>query len=269
MRRQKRVLIVEDDRELLGDYSEIVSSAGYAVDATDTLTNAISKITDKTFHVAIIDIQLDKDNEHNQDGLTIIECLHDLNEGTEAIILSGQPKVEIAIEAYEKYDIAQYLEKGKKSPSDIVSAVQRAYARCKLNEYGTHATISAFLANQKDPTFWEDKCLSILQPSGGIKGLHSFLLELCIPYAPLIPKKNAQPPMRFDEGKHSVLGEFWSKAIGKPLLLEGHRKGAGIDQDNVLDSERLNRLDQPWERAGVVGGSFLIRANRDDFERSN
>jgi hypothetical protein len=75
--------------------------------------------------------------------------------------------------------------------------------------------------------------------------------------------------MRFDEGKHSVLGEFWSKAIGKPLLLEGHRKGARIDQDNVLDSERSNRLDQPWERAGVVGNTFLIRANRDDFERSN
>src|SRR6476659_1552480 len=126
MKRERRVLIVEDDRRLLDDYEDIVASAGYRVTTTDNLSEAIAHTDNVTFHVAIVDIGLDKQDEHNEEGLAVIDHLYELAEGTEVMILSGQSKIAVAIQAYEKYGIAQYLEKGKKTPGDIISAVETA-----------------------------------------------------------------------------------------------------------------------------------------------
>jgi ActR/RegA family two-component response regulator len=266
MKKEKRVLIVEDDRNLLSDYAEIVSAAGYTVDSTDNLSNALAMVSEKAFHVGIIDIQLDKDDEHNRDGLSVIEYLRELDEGTEVIILSGQPRLEIAIEAYEKYDISQYLQKGKRSPSDITNAVNRAYEKCRLHEFGKYSSISQYLSDQRDPTVWEHKCLTVLEPSGGIKGLHLLLSDLCKPYVPLLCKLDVLPPMQVDEERRLLTGEFWSKALGEPVLLQMWPKEVEADAQAGLAVRQLHRS---FEKAGVVCNAFLFNANRADFKESN
>jgi CheY-like chemotaxis protein len=267
--KDKRVLLVEDNPGLRQEYQEIISSAGYAVDSRHNLQDAIKTIRNNSYHVAVIDIRLDEDDGHNQDGFSVLEYLHGLGEGTEAIVLSAQEDMEVTIDAYEKYEIAQYLEKRKnKRPSDITSAVDRAYERCKLREYGSYSSLTSLLSGEKNPTHWEYSCLSLLHPRGGIKGLHSFLSDLCKPYSPLLPKKGKKPPMQLDPSNQTLTGEFWSKGIGQEILLTASPKDTGGEQSKALHTNEADEkeLHFTFVKAGVFGAAFTkARGNREDF----
>lgn len=268
MKKQKRVLIIEDNHKLLDDYSDIVTSAGYQVTATHNLKSAIEQIDKVTFHVAIVDIGLDEHDEHNEEGLAVIDHLYELDEGTEVIILSGQSKVAVAIEAYEKYGIAQYLQKGKNKPSDITSSVETAFRKCTLKEHGKYASLTQFLANAGNATKWEHQCLSVLHPTGGILGLNKFLLELCGSFTPLLPMKNTNEPMTIHENR--VYGRFWSKAIGSAVLLEGwsREKGPDIPSQQMLTEKSLEPTVR-IQTSDVFGIAVVEDLDRQAFIAKN
>jgi ActR/RegA family two-component response regulator len=272
MNAQKRVLIVEDEKSLLRTYVDIASSAGYAVAGVSNMKEAIAAIYNNSYHVAIVDIQLNGEGEHegqdyNRDGLSIIEYLHNLGEGTEIIILSALNEVEVAIQAYERFGIAQYLRKRKaKKASDIIAAIDRAYEKCRLNEYGNHNSITSFLAGSNVMS-WEHKCLSILHPTEGMKGLNAFFVELCKPFTPLLPRKSTDIPMGVDENKNCVTGEFWSKGIGQAISLTAYPRSNGPEALRQAQADRADgqRLIQQYEKANVVGLVLSLSCPREDF----
>ncbi len=271
MKQDKRVLLVEDNRDLLNEYEEIVSSAGYSVDLAHDLAGAIQMVNEKTFHVAIIDIQLDPDDEHNQDGLAVLERLRELDEGTEAIILSGQPKLDVAIDAYEKFKIVHYLEKRKsKRPSDITGAVDKAFQQCNLRYYGPYRSLSGLLSDQKDAMSWEYECLSVLKPSAGIKGFHSFLMDFCGPYVPLLQKKSTSIPMRVAEADRTLSGEFWSKSIGKGVLLIAYPEELRKEKEPLLRLDEARSIHHTYEKSNLIGLAFtLSNVDREQFVERN
>jgi len=273
MKDTKKVLFVEDDRELLDEYEEVISSPEYSVDVATDLPEALAKIKRKTYHVAVIDIGLDQADHDNRDGIKIIEYLHGLGEGTRAVVISAQRNVEVLIDAYEKYEIAQYLEKRKvRRPSDLRAAIEKAYSECRIRGYGAYGSVTSFLSGEKNPTSWEHSCLRILRPAGGITGLYSFFSDFCGSYTPLLAKKAAATsPMQLRESEGCVSGTFWSKGIGEAVSLVAYPKDSSVGKSVEEEMEQADsqQLHGTYEKANVTGVAFtLSRADREDFVES-
>ena len=66
MEQQRKVLVVEDIEYLRNKYAEIVASVGYQVDKAKSLEEALPLIGSKTYHVAVVDLQLVEDDERNR-----------------------------------------------------------------------------------------------------------------------------------------------------------------------------------------------------------
>lgn len=267
MKNQKRVLIVEDDPQLLAEYAEIITSGGYSVDRVDNMQEAIARVEMQTYHVAVIDVQLDKDDEHNQDGLAVAEAIYELKEGTQTIILSAQDKLQVAIDAFEKYRIAQYLEKRKsKRPSDITTAIDRAFESSHISELGSYRSLSSLLSGDQDTTSWEHKFLTVLRPSGGIGGLNSFLKDLCEIYTPILPRKVGKRGMEVSDQDRCLFGEFWSKGIGEAVALLAYAKDLSEHELKCLPKNLQTMQLHKREKAGVIGAAYrLSEASRENF----
>lgn len=264
MKDLKRVLAIEDDKDLLETYSDIISEEGYQVDIAENLDTAVSKIRCNTYHVAIVDLQLDNFDDSNRDGVKIIKYFHELNEGTQTVVVSGQDTPEVFVEIYEAYGITQYLiKKPTTSPNEIVSAVDSAYNKCVIREFGASDSITKFLSGGKNVLQWEHKCLSLLQPSGGVNGLYSFLKDLITPYTPLLPIQDAIVPMDIDTNDQCLKGEFWSKGIGMPISISIYPQRKQYESDFLKADEQLLKK---YNESNMVGLVFnLLDGKREMF----
>ncbi len=90
----ERILIVEDDEDLLAQLADLLENAGYKVDKATTVGEAV-KQTKKIFHyLAIIDIKLPDMN-----GTKLIPKLPSTTPAIRKIILTGYPDMDNAVEA--------------------------------------------------------------------------------------------------------------------------------------------------------------------------
>lgn len=269
MKEEKCVLVIEDMAGSRETYAQAISLAGYSVDTVENLQEAINAINRKTYHVAVVDITLDAEDEYNRDGLKIIEYLHNLGEGTQAIILSGQNTLEVAIEAFERFNLAKYLDKRKlKAIAELNSAVDDAYKKCNIKKYGTHRSLLSFLAGKDDEMVWTGKCLSILQPMEGWSGLNVFFSGFCEPLTPILPRKNAEKITYVDEKERCVWGEFWSKGLGQPISIFVYTEsyGNGILKIGKTDRWEITHLIHKHEKANILGLAFTLpQVDRSDF----
>jgi DNA-binding response OmpR family regulator len=55
---EQKVLLVDDEPNMLDILSDVLSDEGYAVDVASNGTDAISKVSSGDFHVAILDLKL-------------------------------------------------------------------------------------------------------------------------------------------------------------------------------------------------------------------
>jgi ActR/RegA family two-component response regulator len=261
----RRLLIIEDDGPLRECYVDIAREAGYEVQGVGNLGDALNAINEVTYHVAVIDIQLSSVDEHNRDGLVILERLCVLEEGTESIILSGQPRIDVIVEAYEKFGITAYMRKGKVSTAvEITSAIDRAYERCKVDGLDSYSSLSAFLSGESDPSHWETRCMRVLQPLSGYSGLCTFFAELCASLTPLLPKKGNETPMQINEELACLSGDFWSKGLGLAISLLAFNKDTRRPEFDEL--ARTGSEIRRFEKAGISG--LIVaqpNANRGDF----
>lgn len=264
----KKVLLIEDIEGSRNTYAEIIRDGGFSVDAVGNLSDAIALISKKTYHVAVVDITLDEDDLYNRDGLKVIQYLHDLKEGTESVILSGQPELEVAVEAFEKFGLVQYIEKRKlRKTEDLISAVEKAYMKAKIKHLGPFNSISSLFSGTRNAASWEHDCLLALKPSEGMKGLSEFLKGFCKPLTPLLAKKGSVSPTEIDNARKRIFGTFWSKGIGSAVNLI---IGPTEDASNLLEELSLAEKDNPhiihqYGKAKVFGLASSIMAKREVY----
>ena len=77
----KRVLIVDDDKNILRFFTQILQKNGYIVDSAETGRKALEKIHRQVYHAALIDIVLPDAN-----GL---DLLKDIPFQTQKIVMTG------------------------------------------------------------------------------------------------------------------------------------------------------------------------------------
>ena len=91
-----RILIIEDERELLCDLAKGLSWKGYAVDQAETGTEGYQMAMDETYDLIILDLNLP-----GMDGLEILEKLKEDKPQTKVLILSANHHLETKLSGFE------------------------------------------------------------------------------------------------------------------------------------------------------------------------
>jgi two-component system, NtrC family, response regulator GlrR len=92
-----KILVVDDDRNLLELVKMRLESAEYQVEAVLREEEAVNAVKDQTFDLAIVDLQLAQ-----QDGISLMEELHRLTPDLPVMILTAHGSIESAVEAMKK-----------------------------------------------------------------------------------------------------------------------------------------------------------------------
>ncbi len=92
-----KLLVVDDDRNLLKIITMRLESLGYEVTAAQNEEEAKQAVSAEVFDLAVIDLQL-----VHQDGVSLMEELHLTNPGLPTIILTAHGSIESAVEAMKR-----------------------------------------------------------------------------------------------------------------------------------------------------------------------
>jgi len=122
-----KILVVDDDRNLLDLIRMRLEASGYAVFAVDHENRAKEISTKEIFDVAVIDLQLVK-----QEGLQLMEELHLIQPEMPAIILTAHGSIESAVEAMTRGAFT-YLTKPFDS-RELILQIERARERSQLTK---------------------------------------------------------------------------------------------------------------------------------------
>jgi two-component system response regulator GlrR len=120
-----KILVVDDDKNLLDLIHMRLEASGYDVVAADHENMAKEVASQEVFDVAVIDLQLVK-----QDGLLLMEELHLIHPDMPVIILTAHGSIESAVEAMERGAFT-YLTKPFDS-RELILQIERAKERSQL-----------------------------------------------------------------------------------------------------------------------------------------
>ncbi len=122
-----RVLIVDDERQLVEAFRKKLSREGLSVTVAFTAQEAISVMKKQTFDVCVLDIRLP-----DMDGVELLEALKKNEPNLEFIMLTGHAAVDTAIQSM-KLGAYDYLSKPCKL-SELSNVIQKAYEKKALKE---------------------------------------------------------------------------------------------------------------------------------------
>lgn len=121
-----KILVVDDDRNLLELLKIRLESAGYQVITAFKEEDAIEATQNQFFDLAIVDLQL-----LHQDGISLMEELHLILPEMPVLILTAYGSIESAVEAMKK-GAYSYLTKPF-DPQDLLFQIERAMENRRLN----------------------------------------------------------------------------------------------------------------------------------------
>jgi DNA-binding NarL/FixJ family response regulator len=124
-----RALIVEDDRSWQDILSEILVDSGLVVDLADNLEAAVSSLRNKAHRLAVVDLSLGGIDHHNQDGLRVLDLLHQHDPNCQTIMLTGFATVELAVSALTEHGALTCLRKEKFQRAEFRELIRKVLAR--------------------------------------------------------------------------------------------------------------------------------------------
>jgi DNA-binding response OmpR family regulator len=91
---KKRVLIVDDERDILETLKVILERKGYITDTAETGKEAIEKSKQQFYNLALLDIMLP-----DMEGTELLTKLHDTMPRMMKIMVTGSPSLQYAVKA--------------------------------------------------------------------------------------------------------------------------------------------------------------------------
>jgi len=122
----RRILVVDDDRNLLELIKIRLESAQYEVDSAMNEDDAVEKARNQVFDIAIIDLHL-----INKSGITLMEEIHAINPEMPVIILTAYGTIESAVESMKK-GAYSYLTKPFDA-RELLLQIEKALEKQKLS----------------------------------------------------------------------------------------------------------------------------------------
>jgi DNA-binding NtrC family response regulator len=125
-----RILIVDDDHEILKTFSAVLREAGYVVDTAESGREAIEKSNRNFYNLTLIDIRLP-----DMEGTQLLTALKQTTPKMVKIIVTGYPSLQNAVKAINK-GADGYIIKPAKT-EDLLSTI-REHLRKQLEakQYG-------------------------------------------------------------------------------------------------------------------------------------
>jgi len=114
---QKRILLVDDEENVLDTYSCILSKQGFSVVAADSVKNARKEFLAGKFDLVITDLGMREDN-----GFALVEEIKDKSPNTPVIMLTGSKKTKMLSEYLSILGVYAMVEKNS-SDKDFISCV--------------------------------------------------------------------------------------------------------------------------------------------------
>jgi len=92
--KNKRILIVDDDKAILKSLKDVLQSEGYIADTAETGRGAIEKSEAQFYNLALLDIKLP-----DMEGTKLLTKMHRTTPRMMKIMITGYPSLENAVEA--------------------------------------------------------------------------------------------------------------------------------------------------------------------------
>ncbi len=92
-----RVLVVDDDTELLTGLSQLLEAEGYHVATAATAEDALDRCREETFHLVLSDLQLPGKN-----GIALIKALQEACPATRTVLITGHGSIRSAVLALKR-----------------------------------------------------------------------------------------------------------------------------------------------------------------------
>jgi DNA-binding response OmpR family regulator len=113
------VLVIDDEVAVNNNLRKILEKKGYAVDQAMTREDALEKISEKAYQLALLDLKIP-----NVKGLELLKALRDTHPETRVIIITGYASIETAVET-ARLGAVDYLSKPF-TPDEVRSATHAA-----------------------------------------------------------------------------------------------------------------------------------------------
>ncbi len=120
-----KILVVDDDQNLLELVKMRLESAGYEITTASREEDALDAVKGKAFNLGIVDLQL-----KHQDGISLMEAFHSILPEMPVIILTAYGTIESAVEAMKR-GAYSYLTKPF-NPQDLLFQIDRALENRRL-----------------------------------------------------------------------------------------------------------------------------------------
>lgn len=126
--RLPRALVVEDEPSWQQILSENLSDAGLQVDTAGSLETAQALLHANVYRLALVDLSLESDDPHNQDGLQVLESVRRTNPACATILVTGFATVELAVRVMKEYQALSCLRKEAFQRNELRELVRQAMA---------------------------------------------------------------------------------------------------------------------------------------------
>ena len=125
MEEKESILVVDDDLDFLNVIRRILRAKGYEVETAPSAGEAISRVKERFYNAAILDISLP-----DTDGTELLSVLLDMHPDIIAIMLTGHSSVQNAVQSLNRGAFA-YLEKPL-DPDHLLSVIGRGLEKQRL-----------------------------------------------------------------------------------------------------------------------------------------
>lgn len=231
-----RILIVEDRKDIQRYYTLGLDKKGISYDIVDSRIEAIELLKKRSYEGAIVDLQLTDDESYSQ-GIEVLKYIEAVQEGTNAIVVSGTPHPQDIIDSYEGGAI-KVIAKANKSYPEIAEEFADQCKNVKIQYFGRFPSLIAYLASPQDNSmFWEYCINKILQC--GYQDLNKILNKAFKNYLPVLRPIKNEESFHIDTDNNIIYGTFWSKNQGFPFLLAIVKSDNKAFQGVILPKESV------------------------------
>ena len=130
MKKQGRVLIVDDLEQWREELVETMQRGGFYADSASTISQARLLLDETFYHLLVLDIRMDDADQSNTRGLDLLHELDErgLSEATKVVMLSGHGTQEQMRTAFREFKVADFLSKDKFNNRVFLENVQQVFS---------------------------------------------------------------------------------------------------------------------------------------------
>jgi len=230
MNKSFKVLFVDDNKDILDDYSDYLYDEGYKVDTFQEIDNAINALSTGQYAVAIIDMDFPKEPEG---GIRIVNHIKEKKINTKPIIFTGKGSIDNFRKIFT--DIYDYIEKGENAIDDLLKRLENAL---ELKQLESKRKSEKKINEKKTPIY---------------QSVHTFEKCYNIPTRNICYRLKRRVPMRYQEA-HDLI-DMIDNSIG-----------LWSDQFSMELYDPRTKAVQTQQSINTIG-SFQWKEFKDEFQQ--